>query len=151
MFKRILVAVDPDQPRTLHAFPAASLLAHACGAELIVGSVVPDTTAIMRSEWSGIGYRNLGDVLRSKLISITEELFERPVRVEIAGGSVASGVLAIAEDVGADLIVLASHQPGPKDHLLTAHGARIARRASCSVLVVRSPAISSDQAPSPSP
>ena len=138
MFKCILVAIEPDDSRTFAAFPPASLLTDTCRAELIVCSVVPDSTAMMRAEWTEISYRKLIETRRSKLILISEELLGRPVRVEIGSGPVASGVLAIAEDVGADLIVLASHRPGPKDHLLTAHGARIARRAACSVLVVRS-------------
>lgn len=139
MFKRILVAIDPDEPKTFESFPPAALLADRCDAELIVCSVVPETTTMMRAEWSVPSYRDLIETRRSQIMLIAEEVIDRPVRVEIADGSVASGVLTIAEDVGADLIVLTSHRPGPKDHLLTSHGARIARRASCSVLIVRGP------------
>lgn len=140
MFKRILIAIDPDEPSTLQAFPPACLIADASGAEIIVCSVVPDATAILKAQWSEIGLRDLLDRVRSKLIGITERLFHRAVRVEVVQGAVASGVLRIAEDVSADLIVLVSHEPGPQDHLLTAHGAKIAREARCSVLVVRSAA-----------
>ena len=138
MFKCILVAIDPEEPLSLQAFPPAALLAERCCAELIVCSIVPSRNAILDAEWSATGYRELIETRRSKLMTIAEELFDRPVRIEIGAGSVASGVLSVAEDVDADLIVLMSHRPGPKDHLLTSHGARIARRANCSVLVVRS-------------
>lgn len=138
MFKRILIAIDPDEPRTFAAFPPASLLADTCGAELIVCSVIPDTAVMFRAGLTQMGYRELIDTARSKLLLIAGKLLDREVPVEIGAGSVASGILDIADNVEADLIVLASHRPGPKDHLLTAHGARIARRATCSVLVVRS-------------
>jgi hypothetical protein len=52
---------------------------------------------------------------------------------------VCGGVLEVARRVQADLIVLASHVPELKDYLLSANAARVARRAACSVLVVRRP------------
>lgn len=58
MFKRILVAIEPDDSRTFAAFPPAALLTHACNAELIVCSVVPDSSTMMTAEWTEIGYRN---------------------------------------------------------------------------------------------
>ncbi|MFW8592927.1 universal stress protein [Cribrihabitans neustonicus] len=46
-------------------------------------------------------------------------------------------LLQAAKDIGADLIVMASHIPGISDYLFHAHGGRIAAQADISVLVVR--------------
>ncbi|MGR3759201.1 universal stress protein [Roseobacteraceae bacterium NS-SX3] len=46
-------------------------------------------------------------------------------------------LLKAAKDVGADLIVMASHVPGIGDYLFHAHGGRVAEKADISVMVVR--------------
>ncbi len=46
-------------------------------------------------------------------------------------------ILAHANKIGADLIVVASHKPYVGDYLLGTTAARIVRHASCSALVVR--------------
>lgn len=46
-------------------------------------------------------------------------------------------LLKAAKEVGADLIVMASHIPGLADHLWPSHGGGVARRAAASVFVVR--------------
>ncbi len=70
-----------------------------------------------------------------------------PLRIEYAQervssivrfGSVASEVLAEADDWPADLIALGSHRPGIAAYLLGSHAAAIVRHAQCSVLVIRS-------------
>lgn len=46
-------------------------------------------------------------------------------------------LLKAADDLGADLIVMASHIPNLADHLWPSHGGQVARRAKASVFVVR--------------
>ncbi len=46
-------------------------------------------------------------------------------------------ILEVAKDSGAELIVIASHQPGLQDYLLGSTAAKVVRHARCSVLVVR--------------
>jgi nucleotide-binding universal stress UspA family protein len=48
-------------------------------------------------------------------------------------------ILEYAKKIGADMIVIASHDPGPADYLLGSIAARVVRHAHCSVLVVRQP------------
>ena len=52
-------------------------------------------------------------------------------------GSIHSEILAVAEDIEADLIIIASHQPEFSDYLLGSTAARVARHAKCSVLIAR--------------
>jgi len=57
--------------------------------------------------------------------------------IEVRSGTPATAILATAEEKGADLIIIASHQPGLQDYLLGSTASRVVRHATCSVLVVR--------------
>ncbi len=46
-------------------------------------------------------------------------------------------LLEAIDDIGADLVIMASHQPGVMEHIFNSHGGYIARHARCSVFVVR--------------
>ncbi|MDF1873840.1 universal stress protein [Vannielia sp.] len=46
-------------------------------------------------------------------------------------------ILEVAEDMGADLIVIASHRPGLQDYFLGSTAARVVRHAPCGVHVIR--------------
>ncbi len=46
-------------------------------------------------------------------------------------------LMASIDDIGADLVIMASHQPGIMEHIFNSHGGYIARHAKCSVFVVR--------------
>jgi threonine synthase len=64
-----------------------------------------------------------------------------PGEIEVAHsvghGTIYKEILATAERIGADLIVMASHRPAQSDYLLGPNAARVVRHATCSVLVVR--------------
>ncbi|MEP4424264.1 MAG: universal stress protein, partial [Nitratireductor sp.] len=49
----------------------------------------------------------------------------------------ASGILAVAKEKQADVIVIASHKPGLQDYLIGSTAARVVRHAACSVHVMR--------------
>ncbi|MBT4934442.1 MAG: universal stress protein [Rhodospirillaceae bacterium] len=57
--------------------------------------------------------------------------------VAVVSGSIAPSILAKAEEIGADLIIIASHRPGLYNYLLGSTASRIVRHAKCSVLVKR--------------
>lgn len=59
------------------------------------------------------------------------------VSAKVLVGSIHGEVLADAEASGADLIVIASHEPGMLAYVLGSNASTIVRRAKCSVLVVR--------------
>ena len=62
------------------------------------------------------------------------------VTTAVRMGSVYNEVLAEAESVKADLIVVGSHRPAMSTYLLGSNATTIVRHAPCSVLVVRTPA-----------
>lgn len=137
MYSSILTAVDLDKPASWgKALPVSIALARCFSARLTLCSVVLDRTAMLETEWSGIGYREMLKVAAARLQTLAAEAgFD--ISTEIATGSVCSGILEAAQRAQADLIVLASHKPEMKDYLLGANASRVVRRAPCSVLVVR--------------
>jgi nucleotide-binding universal stress UspA family protein len=69
---------------------------------------------------------------------LADELREGlPMETRVGTGSASRGILQLAEQVEADLIVLASHRPEMRDWLIGANASRVVRHARCSVLVVR--------------
>jgi nucleotide-binding universal stress UspA family protein len=59
------------------------------------------------------------------------------MEVDIRIGHPSRTILEVAEEKAADLIIIASHQPGLQDYFLGSTAAKVVRHAKCSVLVVR--------------
>ena len=58
-------------------------------------------------------------------------------KVEVRSGAASGQILQCAEDMGADLIMIASHRPGLSDYFIGSTAARVVRHAQCSVLISR--------------
>lgn len=58
-------------------------------------------------------------------------------KADVRTGHTATTILEIAEEAGADLIVVGSHRPAFQDYLLGSTADRLVRHSNCSVLVVR--------------
>lgn len=137
MFSRILIPVDLDHPeRSKGAIAAARHIADCFGGSLTVCTVVTDLEAELSGQWLPISYRELLTKARAKA-ELVPHLEKTRFEVEVGTGAVCHGIIEVAERVAADLIVMASHKPRASDYLLSSNAARVARRASCSVLVVR--------------
>ena len=59
------------------------------------------------------------------------------VHAQVRVGHAYKTILDTAEEIGADLIIVASHQPGLQDYFLGSTAAKVVRHARCSVLVMR--------------
>jgi nucleotide-binding universal stress UspA family protein len=59
------------------------------------------------------------------------------VDVEVRSGHPYKTILEVADKSGAELIIVASHQPGLETYFLGSTAAKVVRHAKCSVLVVR--------------
>jgi nucleotide-binding universal stress UspA family protein len=59
------------------------------------------------------------------------------IDTHVRHGTVYKEILAAADQLGCDLIVMASHRPETKDYLLGPNAARVVRHAKQSVYVVR--------------
>jgi nucleotide-binding universal stress UspA family protein len=57
--------------------------------------------------------------------------------IKVGHGRAHTAILSCAEEIGSDLIVIASHRPGLQDYLIGSTAARVVRHANCAVLVTR--------------
>ena len=140
MYKTILAAIDLEHgEHTLEILALVKKLAETFGAEVCLVNVVPAGPAIV-SQFLDESYEGMASgEAEAKLAELAAGLTSAGVKSsnEVRFGTVYEEILAAAEKVGADLIVVGSHKPGAATFLLGTNAARVVRHASCSVTVVR--------------
>ena len=139
MYSSILVAVDLDEPSSWQrSVPLALAIGKCFGAKVGLVHVVSDAILALDAEWSSLALRRILETARARLGLLAEELkADVEIQAHVATGRVFRGILDIAEQERADLIVLASHRPEMKDFLIGENAERVVRHARCSVMVVR--------------
>lgn len=141
MYKKILLPIDLAQESSwASAAPIASMLARASDAELHVMTVIPSlgmsiVGTYMPPDAEARAVADAKDRLKSFLEVHAPDGIT--VKGHVAKGNVYQEILKAADDLGCDLIVLASHRPELQDYLLGPNAARVVRHAKQSVHVVR--------------
>ena len=136
MYKTILVAIDMG-----HVVEGKSIIdiaaEHAAkDAKIILLNVVEEVPS-----WAAIELP--ADITQKSVESSQKELQAianasgMSMQVEVRLGHSYSTILDTAEDLSADLIIIASHRPGLQDYFLGSTAAKVVRHAKCSVLIVR--------------
>ncbi len=141
MFSRILVPIDVDQENSWsRALPVAEQMASDYSAELHVITVVPTMGM------SVVGSFFPPDFEMKAMASVKGKLEEviggaaknaGSIVCHVAHGTIYEEILAVADKLGCDLIVMTSHRPELKDYLLGPNAARVMRHAKQSVFIVR--------------
>jgi nucleotide-binding universal stress UspA family protein len=140
MFKTILVPVDLGEVEAAKpAIDKAVELAESSGGSLrliYVRAIVPVTymefmPPAFDEEQQADADRRLAE------LAAGVDLPSERVSAAVGLGSVYNEVLNQADQIGADLIVVGSHQPSMATYLLGSNASAIVRHAKCSVLVVR--------------
>lgn len=137
MFSHILVPVDMAHANDLKkAVQVAADQAKLYDAKATLVSVVGGLQAKV-SNSSGKYSKKLAEFAAgvSELHDVTFEsiVYEVPDPAVQVDGT----VLKVVNEIGADLIIMASHQPGWAEYLVNSHGGRVASHAPVSVFVVR--------------
>jgi universal stress protein A len=138
--KKILVTTDFSA--TAHrAFGPARELAEKFGASIILAHVEEDRLPPLVLDYAEL---DLGEILRRQKEHAREKLDElapelgSEVRVEVAVGTPHVEIVNLAEQHGADLVVMATHGRGFLGHaILGSTAERVLRHAPCPVLIVR--------------
>ena len=140
-YKSILLPVDLGQESSWKkALPSAVQLAQSHPAELHIMTVMPDFGM------SIVSVAFPPDFEKKRLVSVTKALEEFvtqnvpdgvSVHSHVAHGSIYSEIMAAADKLGCDLIILSSHRPEMRDYLIGPNAARVVRHAKQSVFVVR--------------
>ncbi len=140
MFKNFLVAVDLEHDtHNGGLLRVTSDMANAQGAQVHLLHVIRAAPAVV-SQFLPKSYESMASERVEKdltTLAAKLDLDEGSATVSVRFGDVYQEILAHADNIGADLIIVASHKPNVGDYLLGTTAARVVRHASCSVFVVR--------------
>ncbi len=139
MFSKILLAYDGSEGAKL-ALEKALELASQCGAELFVLSVgrIPEYAGSISEieEAKDQAQRYYSGIMKDVLKRAKEENVE--VKTMIRYGKPGDAIVEVADEIGADLIVLGTRKHHPlARRILGATADKVVDGAHCSVLVVR--------------
>lgn len=140
LFRKVLATVDLGDRETSTRVVQAALEVITAGDTLHVVCVVPDFgMSVVGSFFPSDHEEQAIEKAKEALHGFTAEHVPDGVPVQhiISHGSVYQEILAAADKVSADLIVVGSHRPELKDYLLGPNAARVVRHSARSVLVVR--------------
>lgn len=117
----------------------AVFLARQNGAVIHALAVIPDFGMPLVGSFFPDGFSsNALTEARSKLAGfVAQNLDGLEVTAHVKHGNVYKEILACADEIDADMIVMASHRPEMKDYLLGPNAARVVRHANQSVTVIR--------------
>jgi len=137
MYQSVLVPVDlAHAERTLPMLNQANALCASDG-QISVVHIVPAIPTYVAGELpNDFHERNVRAAHEELTTAIRDAGIEARIIVR-SGASAANSCLEIATELEADLIVIASHDPGFADYFLGSTAARVVRHAHCSVLVMR--------------
>lgn len=127
----ILVPVDTESAEVARkALTRAAAMARAEGARLTLLTVVPawredlaEVPATVDAALDGIIAEFAAGIATGKVIKV--------------GGSISGRIIQAVEDTGADMVVMASHNPRLSDFLIGSNAAHVALHVPVSVMVVR--------------
>ena len=141
MYQHILIAIDPDSKGSWEkALPQAISLAQTNGAMLHIMTVVPDYGSSLVASYFPKDFVQKGLThAREALHAVVEPHLPEGLQHQFitAHGRIYSEVCRIAEEVKADLIVMASHKPVRRDKLIAPNAQQVLLHAPISVMVVR--------------
>jgi universal stress protein F len=148
MTSSILAPIDLADLGTSEAVLAAAIdQAVSSQAKLTVMAVVPDFVTgldyryAIRGETGSVDY-DVREIVTEALARLNEIVSARApdgmaIDTIVRHGTVYEQILLVAEEIGADQIVIGAHRPQLSDYLLGPNTARVVRHARCSVNVVR--------------
>ena len=137
--KTILVPIDVAQTEAgATALELARDMAETHGSRVVLLNVLEQVPGFIAAQLPKTFHdKALSDAAgRLDEMAAAQGLGERAETV-VREGHPPTEILEHAKKIGADMIVIASHDPGPADYFLGSVAARVVRHAHCSVLVVR--------------
>ncbi|HHS83253.1 MAG TPA: universal stress protein [Devosia sp.] len=141
MTKAILLPIDiSNTASSQKALSEAIELSRSRGADLHVLTVVPDYGMALVGSFFP---RDYSDKATQEVSGVLDAYVKEQVpdgisvHQHVRAGTIYKEIVAAANEIGADLIVLASHRPEMQDYLLGPNAARVVRHARQSVFVVR--------------
>jgi len=142
MITTVLVPIDLNQKTgNEEILRFAAMAANHDNASVTLLTVIESAPALV-SQYLTEGYEHLASRnVKTELgkLAAAMTVSKAPVATEVRFGSVYREILAYADAIRADLIVMGSHEPDVADYLIGSNATRIVRHAKCSVFIVRCP------------
>jgi universal stress protein A len=148
--RTILFATD-FSPSSEAALPLACALARDYGARLVLVHVSgPPTVLDYRAMAMSGELVNPGEAAKEQFAQLGPALRGIAAECRIEEGDAAKEILRVADDIGADVIVMGTHGRTGLARLLGSVAEKVIRLAKCPVLTLRHPAaVASTPAPEP--
>lgn len=137
MYKKIMVPVDLEHIAHLEkALSVAADLADHFQAPVCYVGITTETPSSIAHTPSEFADR-LEEFGRSQAAKYGHQVTTKAYATHDPAIDLNDQLLAAVNEVGADLVVMASHIPGIADHIWPSHGGKIASHSAASVLLVR--------------
>ena len=136
MYKSILIPIDIGNSDNATRVIETAAAQGGADAEITLLNVVEEIPRWALVELPKDTMEKSVNSSQDKLQAISDST-EANTHAEIRVGHPYKTILQVAEEKNADLIVVASHQPGSQNFFLGSTAAKVVRHAHCSVLVVR--------------
>ncbi|MFP7571086.1 universal stress protein [Marivita sp. S2033] len=138
MFDILLVPVDislPDEAQKL--LKNAKVFADKWDSDVHVVSVIPNVGMPIVGSYMEDGFEEKAKSEAESELSRQIETSGITAKSYVLKGTVYDRVIALANSLNVDLIMIGAHQPQLKDYLLGSNAARLVRHSAKSVLVLR--------------
>lgn len=133
MYKNIIVPIALDHERDVDAALAIGAALKAEGGKITALNVIDLLPSYATEYLPADHLENQTDGVANDIRAVVGDRAD----VAVVHGHSGRTILQYADDNNADLIVIASHQPGLQDYFLGSTAARVVRHAKCAVHVVR--------------
>ena len=136
MYKSILIPIDLANAAKINSLVDHASVYNSSNSKIVLLNVVEEIPT-----WATV---ELPRGIVDKSVQSSQEKLEAlaasasiEVEVEVRVGHPYKTILEVADEKGAELIVVASHQPELQNYFLGSTAAKVVRHATCSVLVIR--------------
>jgi nucleotide-binding universal stress UspA family protein len=136
MYKNIIVPIDLDMAEKGKVMLDKVKKLTDEGGKVTVMYVVEDVPGLITAELPDELVPKAAHSARSNLVDMVKAA-GLTADVQIRSGRPHHAIVSLADEIGADLILIASHGPVLQDYLLGSTAASVVRHAKCSVLVTR--------------
>ena len=136
MYKNIIVPIDLDMAEKGKVMLDKVKELTDEGGKVTVMYVVEDVPGLITAELPDELVPKAAHSARSNLVDMVKAA-DLSADVQIRSGRPHHAIVSLADEFGADLILIASHGPVLQDYLLGSTAASVVRHAKCSVLVTR--------------
>ncbi len=138
MYKSLLVPVDFEHPDVGEAALRAAMSLADAGATITLLHVVPEIPAYAATHLPEGTLEKRRDEAHAELSRMSAAAGATGIKeVVLTAARPSAAILAEAESIKADCIVIASHHPGLQDYFIGSTATRVVSHADCSVLVIR--------------